>query len=385
VTDAKAAARTTIEGARDDLLELSHRIHANPEVGWCEERASAWTAEALEAGGLDIWRPDGLPTAFVARAGAGPLHVAICAEYDALPRIGHACGHNVIAAAAVGAGLALAPLADAAGLTVSVMGTPAEEGGGGKVAMLERGLFEGVHAAMMVHPAPFDDPAPRLIAAAHLRIAYTGREAHAAAAPELGVNAADALTVAQVALGLLRQHVRRTDLFHGIVTDGGAAPNVVPAHTEADYIVRSPTSAGLEALLPRVRRCFEAGALATGATLEVTEEPTYAEVRTDPDLAALYRRNAEALGRAFPPPEAVAGRFPASTDFGNVSLAVPAIHPLIGIECGPSVNHQPGFAAACATPSADRAVVDGAIAMAWTALDAAADEGLRRRLTDARG
>jgi metal-dependent amidase/aminoacylase/carboxypeptidase family protein len=230
---------------------------------------------------------------------------------------------------------------------------------------------------MMVHPAPYDDPAPSMLAAMHVTFRYTGREAHAAATPELGVNAADALTVAQVALGLLRQHAGRAAMFHGIVTRGGDAPNIVPAHTEARYILRAATLSDLEQLSPRVVRCFEAGALATGATLEVEREAAYAELRTDADLAARYRANAEALGRAFPAPETIAGRFPASTDFGNVSLRIPAIHPLIGIDADGAVNHQPAFATACAGRSADRAVIDGAVAMAWTAIDAATDVGPR--------
>jgi amidohydrolase len=381
VTEVKARARERVEKTRDELVALSHRIHAHPEVMWEEHRSSAWTSAALERGGFSVSPVDGLPTAFVARAGSGPLHVGICAEYDALPGVGHACGHNVIAAAAVGAGLALADVADGAGLTVTVFGTPAEEGGGGKIEMLDRGLFDDEHLAMMVHPASIDDPAPGMIAAQHLVFRFTGREAHAAASPELGVNAADALTIGQVALGLLRQHVRRTDMMHGIVTHGGDAPNIVPAHTEARYIVRSSVLEDLEALVPRVIRCFEAGALATGATISIEQEPAYAEVRSDPDLASLWRRNAEAIGRAIEPPEALAGRFPASTDFGNVSRRMPAIHPLIGIETNGAGNHQPAFAAACARPSADRAVADGAVLLAWTALDAATDETIRRRLT----
>jgi amidohydrolase len=381
VTDVKARAREEIDGLRDDLVGLSHRIHAHPEVMWQEERSSAWTSEALESGGFAVDAVDGLPTAFVARAGSGPLHVGICAEYDALPGIGHACGHNVIAAAAVGAGDALARLADDLGLTVSVFGTPAEEGGGGKIEMLERDLFDPLDMAMMVHPAPFDDPAPGLVAAQQFVFRYTGKEAHAAVAPELGVNAADALTIAQVGVGLLRQHVRRTDMMHGIVTNGGDVPQVVPAHTEARYIARARTLEDLDDLAPRVVRCFEAGALATGAGLMVERGPGYAEVRTDADLAELYRRNAEALGRTIPPQEALTGRFPASTDFGNVSRTVPAIHPLVGIETQGAVNHQPEFAAACVTPSGDRAVVDGALVLAWTAIDAATDETLRGRLS----
>ena len=376
--DSKSATRDVVHGLREDLVELSHRIHAHPELGWHEERASSWTAASLADGGFDIEIPEGMPTAFVARAGSGPLRIGICAEYDALPSVGHACGHNVIAAAAVGAGRALAQVADEVGLTVSVFGTPAEEGGGGKIRMLDRGLFEGIHAAMMVHPAPFDDPAPAMTAAGHVHVSYTGKEAHAAAAPELGVNAADAITIAQVAVGLLRQHTRATDLLHGIVTKGGDAPNIVPARTEADFYFRAKTIDELEELYPRLARCFAAGALATGATLGLERDITYAELRTDLDLAALYRRNAEAVGRSFPRHEETV-RFAASTDFGDVSLAMPSIHPLVGIRTD-AVNHQPEFASACIGASADRALADAAVAMAWTALDAASDAGLRERL-----
>ena len=184
-----------------------------------------------------------LPTAFTATAGSGPLHLAICAEYDCLPGIGHACGHNVIAAMALGAGIAAAQVADDVGLTVSVIGTPAEEVGdsGGKILLLERGAFAGVHAAMMTHPAPRDSLLPNIIAASMFDVYYTGKEAHASAFPHLGINAADALTIAQTAIGLLRQHIRPTDRIHGIVTKGGEAPNIIPAHTSAKYIVRGET------------------------------------------------------------------------------------------------------------------------------------------------
>jgi amidohydrolase len=381
----KEAARARLERARDGLVDLSHRIHANPELGYEEERSSAWVAEALEAGGLEVERGIcHLPTAFAARAGSGPLHVAICAEYDALPDIGHACGHNVIAAAAVGAGLALAEVADDAGLTVTVLGTPAEEGGGGKILMLERGGFEGVHAAMMVHPAPYELIELPIIAAVSFDLRYTGKEAHASAFPELGINAADALVVAQVGIGLLRQHLRQTDRVHGIVTKGGDAQNVVPAHTEAQYMVRAATLDQLQEVLDRVMRCFQAGALATGATLEVVNEyPAYAEMRHDPDMVRLYRHNAEAAGRTFPEPEEWMKRAAASTDMGNVSLAIPSIHPALGIDPEQAVNHQPEFTAHCVREPADRAAIEGALAMAWTAIDMAADEGLRSRLIGA--
>ena len=379
---AKAGAKARLESAYDDLVALSHRIHSAPELGFEEEKASAWLAELLSAAGFAIQAPlCDLPTAFLARAGSGPLHLAICAEYDALPGIGHACGHNLIAAMAAGAGIAAARVADDVGLTVTVIGTPAEEGGGGKILLLERGAFDGVHAAMMVHPAPADMATPALLAAAHFEVRYTGKEAHAAAFPELGINAADALTVAQVAIGLLRQHMRPTDRVHGIITEGGQAPNIVPAHTAATYLVRAPTLDQLQDILGKVTRCFEAGALATGADLQILgAERPYAQVDHDGELAALYQRNAEALGRNF-----VNMPNPASTDMGNVSLVVPTIHPLIGIDSLPAVNHQPEFTAACITPAADQALHDGALAMAWTAIDMACDQTLRNRLTTAGG
>jgi amidohydrolase len=380
--DAKTGARERLERDREQLIALSHRIHAHPEVGFEEERAAGWLCDELADAGFAVTRGvGGLPTAFVARAGSGPLHVAFCAEYDALPGIGHACGHNMIAAMAVGAAAAAARVADEVGLTVSVIGTPAEEGGGGKILLLDRGIFAGVHAAMMVHPAPMDVVEQPFLACTQFEVRYTGKEAHASAFPERGVNAADAITIAQTAIGCLRQHIRQTDRIHGIVTHGGDAPNVVPAHTAAHYIVRARTLGELDEIRGKVVRCFEAGALATGSTLAITEDhPPYAEVKPDVDIAACYRRNVESLGRFLPDLGPLLERMAGSTDMGNVSLAMPSIHPMIGIESLPAVNHQPEFTAHCATPVADRAVMDGALAMVWTAIDLAADGDLRRRL-----
>jgi amidohydrolase len=381
MADAKAGARDRIELARERLLDLSHRIHATPELGMEERQACAWLSDALSGAGFTVERGvGGLDTAFSARSGPGPFRVVVCAEYDALPGIGHACGHNVIAAISVGAGLGLAAVADDIGAEVTVLGTPAEEGGGGKIVLLEQGAFDGAHAAMMVHPSPFDVVEMPIIAVDQLNVRYFGKEAHASAFPELGVNAADAMVIAQTAIGLLRQHLRAADRVHGIVTRGGDAPNVVPAYTEGTWLVRAQDLDELRDVEARVMRCFEAGALATGARLEVTpEHPPYAEMHHDPALASLYRANAKALGREFLDfgnIERTAG----STDMGNVSLVVPSIHPSIGIDSLPAVNHQREFAAQCATPVADKAVIDGAIAMAWTVIDAAADDQLRTRL-----
>lgn len=378
--NAKQEARSTVEAARDELVALSHRVHATPELGFEEERSSEWVATALADGGLDVESGVcGLPTAFVARAGSGPLHIGICAEYDALPGIGHACGHNLIAASAVGAGLALARVADDLGIRVSVFGTPAEEGGGGKIIMLDGGAFDGVHAAMMVHPAPLDLVEAKPLAVSHFEVRFAGKSAHASAFPQLGVNAADAMTISQVGIGLLRQHMPHKCQIHGIVTKGGDAPNVVPEETVGSWYVRAKTVAAIEEFEPRVHRCFEAGALATGCTLEIEpQSKPYSEFRNDMGMAAKYRENALALGRKFHDLSSLGET--GSTDMANVSLAIPAIHPMMGIDSLPAVNHQPEFTAHCIQPVADAALVDAAVAMAWTVADLATDEAERARL-----
>ncbi|MEE8519683.1 MAG: amidohydrolase [Dehalococcoidia bacterium] len=384
MADMKSAARERLDAARGGLVELSHRIHANPELGYQEEKASTWLEEALDTAGFSV-EPGicGLPTAFRATYGSGPLHVGICAEYDCLPAIGHACGHNVIAATAVGAALAAAAVADDAGLTVTVMGTPAEEilKSGGKIRLLDRGGFDGLHAAMMTHPAPWDVAVWPIVAASFFEAHYTGKAAHASGFPQAGINAADALTIAQTAIGLLRQHIRPTDRVHGIVTKGGDAFNIVPADTSADFAVRASTLDELGDIYQKVMRCFEAGALATGATLDVVGgEKPFAHMEHDLEMAGLYQLNAETLGRAFPEPGELSPATPVSTDMGNVSLQIPSIHPAIGIDCLPAVNHQPEFAAASVTTAADQAIYDGALALAWTAIDMATTPTVRDRL-----
>lgn len=384
----KAAAAARIRDEAERLIALSHRIHAHPELGFAEVKAAAWLCEMLEANGFRVERGVcGLPTAFSATAGSGALVIGLCAEYDCLPGIGHACGHNIIAASTIGAAIGLTALASELDITVCVLGTPAEEVGdaGGKIVMLDGGAFDDVHVAMMVHPGPHDVAAPKLIAASTFDVQFVGKASHAAAFPEAGVNAADALTVAQVAIGLLRQHILPTDRIHGIVTRGGDAPNIVPADTAGRFTVRSSRMEELDALRPRVHRCFEAGAVATGARLTVSggTQP-YAEVVHDAELAALYRQNAERLGRVFVDAGPFVERAGASTDMGNVSRRIPSIHPMIGIDSLPAVNHQPEFAAHCVTPAADRALVDAAIGMAWTAIDAALLAPLRERLLEAK-
>lgn len=384
-TAATAAARRVVESGRDALVALAEAIHDDPELCFEEAHAAERVADTLAVGGFAV--ESGvcdLPTAISARAGSGPLSVVLCAEYDALPGVGHACGHNLIAASAVGAGLALAEVADDVGLTVTVLGTPAEEGGGGKVLLLERGAFAGAHAAMMVHPWPEDRLGATCLAVDHLRVRYTGREAHASAAPERGVNAGDAMVVAQVAIGLLRQHLRRGDQVHGIVESGGEAPNIVPRHAEGRWMVRAVDLDALAALRPRIERCFEAGALATGAGLTIEAlSPTYSHFAPDDELLGLWRRRAEGLGRRYGADERGEPLPTISTDMANVSLALPSIHPLVGLDSRGAVNHQPEFAAACVGASAERAMLDGALGLALTAIDAAQTPAVRDRLVGA--
>ncbi len=383
---AREDAAAAIRDARAPLLDLSRFVHAHPELGYQEYESAEAVASLAERFGFAVERgAAGLPTAFRARAGTGRLHVALCAEYDALPGVGHACGHNIIAAASLGAAIGLARVADDLDLTIDLLGTPSEEGGGGKIDLLAAGYFDGVHLAMMVHPWPEDRLDAACLAVDHLEVTYGGREAHASAAPWEGINALDALTIAQVALGLLRQQLPPGDQVHGYVLAGGDAANIIPARAVAQFMCRSVSAEGLDALRGRVDACLRAGALATGATLDVrTLGHRFSHMASDPEILAHYRRAAESQGRSFALDDSGAPRPTLSTDMANVSLAVPTIHPLIGLETHGAVNHQPAFTAACLGPDAERAVLDGAIALAATAIAVAADAPLRQRLEEAR-
>lgn len=373
---------SAVRDRTDELLSLSRDLHAHPETAFEEHRAVAAVTGVLDAAGFSVERNVcGLETAFVATYGNGPVRIGICAEYDALPDVGHACGHNVIAASSVGAGIGLASVADEVGATVVVLGTPAEEGGGGKITMLDGGAFDGIDAAMMVHPFPVDRLEARCLAVDHLDVFYTGVEAHASAAPWAGVNAADALTVAQVAIALLRQQLPPGDQVHGIVTTGGVAANIIPSDTSARYMCRSLDAGRLAVLRARIEACFEAGAIASGATLRVeTIGLPYSHMISDVGLLEHYRVHAESLGRSFGPDDRGEPLPTISTDMANISLEIPSIHPMLGIDSRGAVNHQRAFADACVAPSADRAVLDGAIALALTAIDVATDAELRSNL-----
>ncbi|MGW9351530.1 amidohydrolase [Nocardiopsis flavescens] len=353
----------------DRLIAYSQTLHAHPETAWQENRAARWTAELLEEYGFDVRTAYlGFPTALHASYGSGRRRVGFVVEYDALPGLGHACGHNLIAAMSAGAAIALRPWADRLDLRIDVIGAPAEEGGGGKIELLEAGAFLDLDLALMAHPGPVDAARAEPYAVAHDHVRFTGRAAHAAAYPHEGRNANDAFVVAQVALGLLRQQLPPGTRVHGIQTVGGQAPNAIPETTEGRWYTRAPSLAELEPLRRRVERCFEAGALASDTVLEFTPESRpYSEFRTDERALEIYTRHALALGRTFdaPPEQRTMNR--ASTDMGNVSQRVPAIHPYIGLGCFPVSNHQPEFAAACVGEAADRVIRDGATLLARTA------------------
>lgn len=371
----KLAIREAVGKDADSILRISHHLHANPEVAWAETESSEYLSSELESRGFEVQRgAGGLDTAFVATAGSGPTTVGIVAEYDALAGLGHACGHNIIAAAAVGAAAALLPHLDRLGLRVQVIGTPAEEGGGGKVHLLNAGVFDDLALAIMIHPGPTDAIYARPLAVAHFDVSYRGKTAHAAAYPHLGRNAADAFTVAQVAIGLLRQQLPSTVRVHGIVREAGVAPNAIPGESRGSWYVRAQSLQELERVFERVRDCFVAAALATGCVWDLREtSPRYAEFRNDDELVRLFAANAKALGRDMDESESnPPGMNTASTDMGNVSHHVRAIHPYLGIDSLPAVNHQPEFAAAAITAAADTAVLDGATLIAQTIVDAMA-------------
>lgn len=366
----KRRVRSLIDDMADELIEVSHDLWEHPELGFSEYHAHDLLAAHLEAHGLDTRRSAyGLETAFEARSGSSGREVAVICEYDGLPEIGHACGHNIIAAAGLGAGIAAAAIAEDAGGRIRVLGTPAEEGGGGKVLMAREGALDGLTAAMMVHPADHDLSSMDCIAVHQLRVTYEGRAAHAAAAPEKGVNALDAAVLGYMAVAALRQHIGERERIHGVFTNGGDRPNIVPANASMHWYIRAPDTRALVALEPRVLAALESGAVATGATMtHQWQDPAYAEMITDDWLLSRYSENITALGRHLDPDGAtpVVG----STDMGNVSHEVPSIHPMIAVAPPGVPIHTPEFADHARGPAGDRAVLDGAKALALTVVDA---------------
>ncbi len=358
-----------IDNHRQQLSELALRIHSNPELGFHEVKASTWLTEYLKENGFSIERGIcELPTAFKASYGRGKPNIAVLAEYDALPGVGHACGHNLICTIAVGAAVASKLVADRFTGTISVIGTPAEEGGVGKARMVDRGAFKGLDFAMMVHPGVMDMATFHPLACHNVNVEFFGKASHAASAPETGINALEALILSYNAINSLRQHIRSKERIHGIITDGGEAANIVPAHSAGNFTVRAEDESHLDALKERVVNCLKGAATATGARLEYKwSDYYYAAMKNNMTAAQLFADNTKSIGRTviFPDPNRPTG----STDMGNVSQVVPSIHPFVGIAPIEISLHSVEFAEAAASEAGIKGMLDAARALSMTVVD----------------
>ena len=377
----KTKASSTIDSYKEDLCQLSNKIWECPEIGFQEYKAHELLTNFLDKEGFTVERSyTGIETAFRATFGAGRPNVCVICEFDALPGIGHACGHNLIAEAGIAAGLGLkAALESNDSLIgrVTVMGTPAEESDGGKVYLIENGAFDDVDFAMMVHPSPYNELKMKALACIDWRITYTGKAAHAAAFPWEGVNALDAAVMAYTSISTLRQQMKPTCCIHGIITNGGAKPNIIPEKTELEYFIRGPTRKETMQLCSRVKACFEAAALATGCQVVIKEISKFFEdMNSNDTLAQLYLTNISTLGVE----DMVETRNElGSTDMGNVSNIVPSIHPMYAVGSG-EANHTREFTAVSNTPEAHSATLTAAKAMAHTCIDVLTTDGLLEKV-----
>ena len=362
------------------LKSIAVELHVNPEIGLNEHRSSALLADTLELQGFTVQRGiAGMATAFRAGYGETGPAIAILAEMDALPELGHACGHNIIGAAAVGAALALRHTLPPETARIVVFGTPAEEQGIGKVDLIEQGYFEDIDFAMMVHPSARRTVTKLYLGVAKVRFTFSGRSAHAAAYPEEGINALDGVIQTFNAVSALRQQLREDVRVHGIITDGGIAPNIIPARAACFFYVRAEYLPMLHEVKRRVIACAEGAALATGCTLAVeVDRRVMAPFRVNRPFADLYAAQLEYLGLIES--DSPAGRNRGSSDIGNVSQIVPTIHPHVPIGDGIHI-HTPGFAVAAGSERGGEAVLEGARAMALTAIDLCLLPELRKTIS----
>lgn len=384
--DLLASLRDAVDELGPMLLEASHDLSAHPEVSFEEHRSAAALADLVEARGIAVQREaHGLPTGLRAEIGdpSGPT-IAVLSEYDALPGIGHGCGHNVIATAGLGAFLALAAVGDRLPGRVVWLGTPAEEGGGGKEIMAGHGAFDGVEAALMVHPFTFDIADPLFLGRRQVRATFTGITSHASAQPFMGRNALDAVNLMYTGIGLHRQQMPATDRVHGVVTSGGERPNVIPEHAEMLFYLRSEHPESLSVLSRRVADIAHGAALMTGCGVELSwdEAPPYLPVRGNGPLAAAWTTRYGERGRTVLPPDVVPRMFAGSTDFGNVSYRVPGVHAMVSITDADLSLHTREFADAAVSEEADRVVLDSAWALAAVAADWLSDPALRTAAAD---
>jgi amidohydrolase len=367
-----------IDAQQRDLIDLSLKIHDSPEIAFKEKKAYAWLTSFLKTHGFRIKRGiSGLSTAFQATYGSGRPSIALMAEYDALPEIGHGCGHNLIAASAIGAGVACKETIDQYGGTIIVFGTPGEEMMGGKAIMADAGAFNDVDIAMMVHPGVKTAIMVDALACVTLYVEYFGLAAHAASHPEKGINALDAMVLAFNGINALRQHLKGRARLHGIITHGGEAANVIPAYTAAELIVRAQDGDYLKELQQRVLDCLEGAALATGTKMKYRwGDVTYLPMKNNHRLAGIFAKNITSLGIKVEPLDSRFGF--GSTDMGNVSQIVPSIHPSIAIAEDHVVLHTDEFAEAAVSEAGHKGMINAAKAMAMTVVDLLIDTTLVR-------
>lgn len=352
LTDALADA---VAGVLPDALDLSHRVHATPEIAFEERQASLWTAELLERHGFEVTSPaGGLETAFVARwrgERPGPV-IALAGEYDALPEIGHGCGHNLMCSSSAGGAIAAASvLARDFGGEIRFIGTPAEEAGNGKVHLIAAGVFDEVDVCLQIHPADNTSTEVTCLAVTEIGVTFHGVLAHASGDPWLGRNALDAIVLLHTMVAQWRQHLKPGERVHGIITHGGAAPNIVPDLTTGRWYVRTPIEEDLDAMVARFGAMAEAAAQATGCTVELEMDPAN-RCRTmlnNPTLLEIWRRHLAAAGWEDGPIDPNAG----STDMANVSHEVPTIHPYLAIAPPGTPGHSRTFAAHAGGPDGD--------------------------------
>ena len=379
-TDVKARVATSVEAARNEIIDLSHRIHADPEPAFEEHHAAAWVAEVLRRHGFEVEHPAGsLATAVraIRRGGRGGMkpRIGILAEYDALPGLGHGCGHNTMAASGVGAAIALAAIADALPGEVVFLGTPAEERGSGKQIMIDDGLFEGLDAALLYHPCDRSHVESFPLASEDVTVVFHGLQAHAASDPWKGRNALDAMIQLFTSVGLWRQQLRPTSRVHGIITEGGTAANIIPDRTSAWFMLRADDQAYYDEMKVQFTRMAEAAALATGTSVDVTYSGGAATMRNNGPLVERFRANMAAYGIEDMGDDPNAG----STDMANVSWVCPTIHPELAI-CEEGVaGHSIAFREAAVSPRADETTLLAATLIAQTAVDLFLDPALVER------
>lgn len=383
IDELKRNVNNAVDSRSKKLIGISHAIHEHPEVAFDEYFAHATLTDTLQDEGLPVVRNAyGVDTAFSVEIGSGDYCVSIICEYDALPGIGHACGHNVIAAAGLGAGIALAPIAESLGFKLKILGTPAEEAGGGKVVMARAGAFAGVDAAMMVHPADADVAALGFLAIQSMKVTFTGLAAHASVSPHKGKNALDAAVLGYIGVAALRQHILPSERIHGIFVRGGERPNIVPRETEMEWYVRSPTIESLQPLKKRVIACFDGAAAACDCHVRVEfDHFTATDVKHNLPMLDAYVANARSLGRSYELSNLPSGGS-GSTDMGNISYIVPSIHPMIQVAPHGVSLHTTEFAEFAAGRQADDAVIVGAKLLAMTAIDAWSSIDLRSQLKE---